>query len=53
MKYIKVKDLKTDEVVHKIDVTGRTELQIDKITDGMMINLDHGKYWIDDTCPDE
>ena len=53
MKVIKVKKISNDEVVHEIDVTGRSEQAIDQITDGMMINLDHANYWIDDTCIEE
>ncbi len=53
MKVIKVKKQKTNEVIHEIDVTTRSERSIDRITDGMMINLDHANYWVDDTCVEE
>lgn len=32
-------------VVKTIDVTNKTDYQIDKIEDGMNINLDHEKYF--------
>lgn len=60
MKVIKVRENgvgqapnSTRKVVHEVDVTGKSERQIDKIVDGMMINLNHDKYWIDDTCEEE
>ena len=53
MKVIKIKKLENDEVVHEIDITGKAERSIDHIVDGMMINLDHSQYWIDDTCIEE
>ncbi len=52
-KFIKIKRLDNNEVVHTVEVTGKSERYIDKVSDGMMINLDHDEYWIDDTCPEE
>ena len=53
MKVVKNKEIKTDKVIHEIDVTNKGERSIDRMVDGMMINLDHSKYFIDDTCPEE
>lgn len=53
MKVIKVKRHDTGETIHEVDVTEKSERTIDHIVDGMMINLDHANYWIDDTCIEE
>ena len=53
MKIIKIREVKTDKVIHEVDVSTKSERQIDKIVDGMMINLNHQDFWIDDSCVNE
>ena len=36
-----------DTVVHRVDVTGKSEWSIDKAVDGMAINLNHDLYYIE------
>lgn len=43
--FIEIKKCATDKTVHKIDVTGKTDEQVDKIDDGLNINLNHQKYY--------
>lgn len=38
----------TGEAVREFDVTGRTERQIDKLIDGISINLDHENYHVEE-----
>ncbi len=53
MKSIYVREHTTNKPIHYIDVTGRSERSIDRIVDGMDINLNHELYWVDGTCPEE
>lgn len=43
--YIEVIEFKTKQVVKRVDVTGQTERQIDKVDDGLNINLNHEEYY--------
>lgn len=38
--YIIVIDLRTNEVVRKVDVTGKPQRQIERVESGMLINMD-------------
>lgn len=42
-----IRDLDTDSEIKRIDTTGKSERQIEKLERGMSINLDHGSYYID------
>lgn len=42
---IEVYDKKTQEVIHTVDVTGKTMSQAEKVEDGIHVNLDYKKYW--------
>lgn len=42
---IQVVEYKTKEVVEEIDVTGRSVRSIDRIDDGININLNHEEYF--------
>lgn len=44
-RYIRVIEYKSDKVVKSIDVTGKSERQIDKIDRGLNINLNHEEYY--------
>ena len=44
-KYISVVQYKTAEVVKRIDVTGKTERQIDSIDSGLNVNLNHEEFY--------
>lgn len=46
---ILVKRIKTGEVVERIDVTGRSEIHIEKCMLGMLINMSQDDYRIEDT----
>ena len=43
--YIEIKEYSTDQVTARVDVTGKTERQIDKTERGMNINLNHDKFY--------
>lgn len=42
---IQVISFSNREVVHELDVTGKTDRQIDKIDRGLNINLNHSEYY--------
>lgn len=42
---IEVRKYDGDEVVHSIDVAGKSERQIERIEDGMNINLNHEEFY--------
>lgn len=44
-RYIEVVSYETGEVIHRVDVTGRSERQIDQIDRGMQHNLDHTRFY--------
>ena len=48
-KAILIKDQITKEIVHKIDVTGKSENQINKVIAGLAINFDFDKYFFDES----
>jgi hypothetical protein len=43
-KYLEIIKDKTNEVVKRLDVTSKGERMIDKIENGMNINLNHDEY---------
>ena len=46
---ILVKHIKTGEVVKRIDVTGKSEIHIERCMRGMLINMNQEDYRIEDT----
>ena len=46
---ILVKDILTGEIVHRVDVTGKSENNIERCMRGMLINMNRDKYRIEDT----
>jgi len=44
-KYIEIIKFETKEVVKRMDITGKGEVQIDKIDDGLNINLNHEEFY--------
>lgn len=47
-RYLEVVEIKTGEVVTRIDVSGRSESAIEKCTRGMLINMSE-KFFVRDT----
>ena len=45
-KYLEIIKDETKEVVSRMDVTGKSERQIDRVWDGASINLNHNEYSI-------
>jgi len=43
--YIEVKAFKGGEVIHRIEVTGKSERTIDRIDTGLNLNLNHELYY--------
>lgn len=43
--YIEIRKIDTDEVVKRVDVTDRSERSIERVEDGMNINLNHAEYY--------
>jgi hypothetical protein len=44
--YLEIRKTETGEVVKSLDVTGKSDRQIDRIWGGMSINLNHDEYSI-------
>ena len=44
-KYIEIKEIKTNKVVKRFDVTDKHYRMIDKFDDGLNINLNHYKFY--------
>jgi hypothetical protein len=44
--YLEIRKTETGEVVKSLNVTGKSERQIDRIWSGMSINLNHDEYSI-------
>ena len=44
-KYLEIINIDTDAVAKRIDVTGKNDRHIEKIEDGMNINLNHNVYY--------
>ena len=45
-KYIEIINLKTSEVVKRINVSKEHERTIERVIDGMNINLNHNEYYV-------
>jgi hypothetical protein len=45
-KYLEIIKDETNEVVSRMDVSNKSERQIDKVWDGVSINLNHNEYSI-------
>lgn len=45
--YVRVKE--TDEIVETLDVTHKSPSMRDRVVRGMMINLNHDEYYVDDS----
>ncbi len=43
---IEIVDSETHEVVKRISVAGKNPVQIEKIHEGVMHNLNHVRYWV-------
>ena len=43
--YIQVVSFETEEVIHQIEITGKTHTQIERIDNGLNINLNHEKFY--------
>jgi len=46
---ILVKHMKTGEIVNRVDVTGQSEINIERCMRGMLINMNQEDYRIEDT----
>lgn len=44
-KVIQVLSYEDDEIIHEVDVTGKSDQQIDRVENGMNINLNHNEYY--------
>lgn len=44
-----VKSLETDEVVHRIDVTDKSDRQVEKVEMGLLHKVDLERFYVDDT----
>jgi len=42
---IEIVDYKTSEIIQVINCAGKTERQVNKIDDGLNINLNHSEYF--------
>lgn len=48
-KYLVIKDYETNNIVEKIDITGKSNRAIEKIESGMNINLNHVAFYTEVT----
>ena len=44
-RYIEVVEYETDKVIHKVDVSEKSERQADRVMDGMDRQLNHEKFY--------
>ncbi len=49
---IRVHDMTTSEVVHRVDVTGKSDTHVERSMAGMLINMDQNKFYISDSADD-
>jgi hypothetical protein len=49
---LQVVEAETGETVHTVDVTGSSDRTVEKVTLGMLINMDTGRYFIRDSDDD-
>jgi hypothetical protein len=47
-KFIVVRQLSDKKEIHRVEVTGKSQGQIEKVMMGMLRNMDTDKYFIDD-----
>ena len=45
---LEVRNLNTGEIVHDVDVSGKSEAQVERIMSGLLINMDTDNYCIDE-----
>jgi hypothetical protein len=43
---LKVVEIKSGRVVHRVDVSDTSERSIEKVEDGLLINLDHDRFYV-------
>jgi len=48
-KELLVRELGTDRIIHRVDVSTKSNSVIEKVMLGMLRNMDTDKYYIDDT----
>ncbi len=48
-KYLKVVDLKTREIVHKVKVDNDNQSYVEKVMRGMLRSMDTDNFFIDDS----
>ena len=48
-RFLRVREFNTDKIVSEIEVTGKSERQIERIEMGMLINMDTDRFCIDDS----
>lgn len=46
-RYLAVRDIKTDEIVHRVDVSGRSESQVERVELGMLMRIDTDRFYVD------
>lgn len=44
-----VRDLDTDEEVHRVDITGSSEPRAEKVLRGLLMRVDTDRFYVDDT----
>jgi hypothetical protein len=50
MRLIEVVKLDSGEVIHTINVTGKSDAHVERAMEGMMINIDLDRYAVRDTA---
>ncbi len=45
-----IKEIATREIVERVDVTGKSDRDIERITRGMLINMDRDRFYVGDSA---
>lgn len=49
MRFLEVVEIETGEVVHKVEVTGKSERNIERCEMGMLRNMDTERFFVRDS----
>lgn len=50
---LQVKEIGTGNVIHTIDVTGKSDSTVERVISGMLIEMDTDRFFVADTADDE
>ena len=53
LRELRVVSIKTKEIVHRIDVSSKSNSQVEKVLSGMLRNMDTDRYFVEDSADNE